>query len=87
MLQLPYVLRLNGWVEGFLLIILGAFGKVIAISHYVAGCWSLLMIAESAIKAKVMNYSQLAEKVGGKALERFLQVNILISMFGACISY
>jgi hypothetical protein len=30
------------------------------------------MIAESAIKAKVGNYSKLANKVGGRALELFL---------------
>ena len=45
------------------------------------------MIAESAIKARVKNYSQLANKVGGKGLELFLQINILIYMWGSCISY
>ena len=76
-LGLPYVLRLNGWVEGFILIVIGA----------IAGCWSLFMIADSAIKAKVMNMSRLANHVGGKALELFLQINILIYMWGSCISY
>jgi hypothetical protein len=45
------------------------------------------MIAESAIKAKVKNFSKLTNYVGGKALERFLQINILIYMWGSCISY
>lgn len=45
------------------------------------------MIAESAIKAKVGNYSKLANFVGGRKLELFLQVNILIYMWGSCISY
>lgn len=45
------------------------------------------MIAESAIKAKVANFSKLAYHVGGKKLELFLQVNILIYMWGSCISY
>ena len=61
-MQLPYVLRLNGWVEGFMLIVLGA----------IAGGWSLFMIADSAIKVNVMNFSKLANKVGGKSLELFL---------------
>lgn len=54
---------------------------------YIAAGWSLFMIAESAIKARVKNYSQLANKVGGRGLELFLQINILIYMWGSCISY
>jgi amino acid permease len=76
-LSLPYVLRLNGWVLGVVFILVGAF----------AAAWSLFMIAESAIKAKVKNFSKLTNYVGGKALERFLQINILIYMWGSCISY
>ena len=45
------------------------------------------MIAESAIKVKVKNFSKLSNYVGGKALELFLQINILIYMWGSCISY
>lgn len=45
------------------------------------------MIAESAIKAKVTNFSKLANHVGGRKLELFLQINILIYMWGSCISY
>ncbi len=53
----------------------------------IAAGWSLFMIAESAIKAKVKNFSKLANFVGGKKLELFLQINILIYMWGSCISY
>ena len=45
------------------------------------------MIAESAIKVKAANFSKLANFVGGKGLELFLQINILIYMWGSCISY
>ncbi len=55
--------------------------------QFIAACWSLFMIAESAIKTKTKNMSQLANKVGGKGLELFLQINILIYMVGSCISY
>ena len=76
-LSLPYVLRLNGWVLGTLFILVGAF----------AACWSLFMIAESAIKANVKNFSKLTNNVGGKALELFLQINIILFLAGSCISY
>jgi amino acid permease len=76
-LSLPYVLGLNGWVLGLVFILVGAF----------AAAWSLFMIAESAIKVKVKNLSKLANFVGGKKLERFLQYNILIYLWGSCISY
>jgi amino acid permease len=46
-LSLPYVLALNGFVIGLLLIVVGA----------IAAWWSLLMIAKSAIKVKVANLS------------------------------
>lgn len=45
------------------------------------------MIAESAIATKMKNFSKLANYVGGKKLELFLQINILIYMWGSCISY
>ena len=61
-LSLPYVLGLNGWVMGLVFIIVGA----------IAAGWSLFMIAESAIRAKVKNLSKLTNYVGGKKLERFL---------------
>jgi amino acid permease len=52
-----------------------------------AAAWSLFMIAESAIKANVKNLSKLSNLVGGKKLERFLQINLLVFLFGCCISY
>ena len=45
------------------------------------------MIAESAIKAGVNNFSKLTFHVGGRRLELFLQINILIYMVGSCIGY
>ena len=45
------------------------------------------MIAESAIKVNVKNLSMLSNLVGGKKLERFLQINILVCICGCCISY
>jgi hypothetical protein len=45
------------------------------------------MIAESAVKAGVNNFSKLTNHVGGKRLELFLQINILIYMIGSCIGY
>jgi amino acid permease len=71
------VLGLNGWVLGLVFILVGAF----------SAAWSLFMIAESAIKANVRNLSMLCDLVGGKKLERFLQINILIFLCGCCISY
>jgi amino acid permease len=76
-LSLPYVLGLNGWVLGLFFLLVGAF----------AAAWSLFMIAESAIKANVKNLSILSNLVGGKKLERFLQINLLVYLFGCCISY
>jgi amino acid permease len=76
-LSLPYVLGLNGWVLGLCFLLVGAF----------AAAWSLFMIAESAIKANVKNLSKLSNLVGGKKLERFLQINLLVFLFGCCISY
>jgi amino acid permease len=71
------VLGLTGWVFGLVLILIGAF----------SAAWSLFMIAESAIKANVRNLSMLSFLVGGKKLERFLQINILVCICGCCISY
>lgn len=76
-LSLPYVLALTGWVIGTILIIVGA----------IAACWSLFLIAEGATKARVPNLNTLAKKAGGRKLMILLQVNILIYMFGSCISY
>lgn len=61
-LSLPYVLKMCGWCLGLLLIIAGA----------IAACWSMYLIAESAIKVKARNFSELANKVGGNKLEKLL---------------
>ena len=61
--------------------------RVLYVQYFIAASWSLFMIAESAIKVKVKNFSKLSNYVGGKALELFLQINILIYMWGSCISY
>ena len=39
------------------------------------------------INSRKANMSTLARKVGGRGLELFLQINILIYMVGSCISY
>ena len=76
-LTLSYVLRLSGLVLGTMLIIIGAF----------ASYWSLCLIAKYAIKTNTKNYSQLAHKAGGNCCQRFLQFTVLLSIFGACISF
>ena len=76
-LSLPYVLGLNGWVLGLCFLLIGGF----------AAAWSLFIITESAIKANVKNLSMLSKIVGGKKLERFLQINLLVYLCGCCISY
>lgn len=45
------------------------------------------MIADSAVKTKVNNFSKLTFVCGGRKLELFLQINILIYLVGSCISY
>jgi amino acid permease len=61
-LSLPYVMALDGWIMGLCFIVIGA----------IAAAWSLFLIADSAIKAGVANFSQLAHKTGGNFLERAL---------------
>lgn len=46
-LSLPYVLATTGWAIGLGLVSVGA----------IAACWSLFIIAESAIKVKAKNFS------------------------------
>ena len=76
-LSLPYVLTLNGWILGTLLIILGA----------VSGYYSMYMILVRSIDTKCKNFSELAKMAGGKPLTILLQISILSFMFGACVSY
>ena len=48
---------------------------------------SLKMLASIAVKHKLPNYSKIAIKAGGPKLEALLTANILLFMFGSCISY
>lgn len=57
-LSLPYVLALTGWAVGTVLIIVGA----------IAACWSLMLIADGAVMARVPNLNTLAHKAGGRFL-------------------
>jgi amino acid permease len=76
-LSLPYVLKVNGWVLGTLLIMIGA----------VSGYYSMYMILQRSIETGCKNFSELAMKAGGKPLTILLQISILSFMFGACVSY
>jgi amino acid permease len=51
-----------------------------------SAAWSLFMIAESAIKVNVNCLSKLSNLVGGKKLERFLQINTIVLLTGSCTS-
>ena len=61
-LALPSVLAQIGWLMGIILIINGA----------IAAIWSLRLIAKSAIKKQVKNYSKLCEVTGGSLLSKLL---------------
>jgi amino acid permease len=76
-LSLPLVLKMNGWVLGTLLIVIGA----------VSGYYSMYMILVRSIETNCKNFSELAMMAGGKPLTILLQISILSFMFGACVSY
>ena len=76
-LSLPYVLALNGWVLGLSLISIGA----------IAAVWSNSMLARLACDNDLKNLSTLTTKGGGKGLNSFLSLNLLIGLFGACLSF
>ena len=76
-LSLPYVLALNGWVFGILFIVIGAIGAD----------WSNYMLAKRAVELNQPNYSQLCKLAGGPKLAMFLNVCILVYIFGVLISY
>ncbi len=57
-LSLPYVLRINGCILGTALIIIGA----------ISGYYSMEMILIRSIESKSKNFSELAQKAGGKGL-------------------
>ena len=76
-LSLPYVLALNGWVLGITFIVVGA----------IAADWSNTMLAKRAVELKQPNYSSLCKLAGGPKLGMFLNVCILVYIFGVLISY
>lgn len=77
MLSLPYVLKLNGWILGLTFIGIGAF----------AGDWSNNLLAKRAVEYQIPNYSGLCKRAGGPKLAMFLNVCILVYIFGVLISY
>ena len=78
-LSLPYVLRLCGYIEGTLFMILGATAAQV----------SLKMLAGLACDHNLPNYSQIAIKAadGKQSLNLVLSGMIMLFMFGSCISY
>lgn len=76
-LSLPYVLKLNGYVAGMMLMFIGATAALI----------SLRMLAAIATDHHLPNYSKIVIKAGGKNLNLILSGMILAFMFGSCISY
>ena len=76
-LSLPYVFALSGWAIGISLIIISGF----------AGIWSNQLIAEVAIKKKLVNFDQVARAGGGACLQKTLAIIICFYLPGSCISY
>ena len=75
-LTFPYVFKQIGWVNGLILLTMGAFG-----------CWwSLYMLIQRARHHNCLNYSQVTRLAGGKVLERILQVSILMYMYATCLA-
>ena len=75
-LTLPGVFKQIGWVNGCILLALGAFG-----------CWwSLYMLIQRSRHHNLFNYSQVARKAGGKTLEKVLQISILLYMYATCLA-
>lgn len=76
-MSLPYVLRQSGMALGLGLIVLGA----------ISALWSLNMIIDTSVQHNIKNFTDLAERSGGKHLRRLLEVILLIYLFGACVSF
>jgi len=76
-MTLPYVLKQSGLAVGLGLITLGA----------IAALWSLNMIIETSVKHGIKNFTDLAQKSGGRGFRIFLEVILLIYLFGACVSF
>lgn len=76
-LSLPLVFKLCGYIEGILLMILGATAALV----------SLRMLAGLAVDHQLPNYSKIAIAAGGHKLNMVLSAMIMLFMFGSCISY
>ena len=76
-LELPYVLRINGWILGTLMILVGAL----------SGYYSNKMILKRSIEVKAKNYSDLCQIGGGRPLKLALQITLLVFFWGVCLSY
>lgn len=76
-LNLPYLLNLNGYVLGVFFLVLGSISSE----------WSLRILAYLATEHDLPNYSQIAIAAGGERLQSILTWSIVLMMFGACISY
>jgi len=76
-MTLPFVLKQSGMALGLGFITLGA----------IAALWSLNMIIDTSIKHDIKNFTDLAQRSGGKKFRVFLEVILLIYLFGACVSF
>lgn len=76
-LSMPYILKQSGFILGILIILIGA----------VSAYFSMRMVLVRAMQHKCKNYTDLATKAGGKPLMMFLQISILMYIYGACLSY
>lgn len=75
-LTFPQVFKQIGWLNGVLLLCMGAFG-----------CWwSLYMLIQRARHHNLLNYSQVTRKAGGRCLEKTLQLSILLYMYATCLA-
>ena len=75
-LTFPAVFKQIGWLNGVVLLCMGAFG-----------CWwSLYMLIQRARHHNCLNYSQVTRKAGGRCLERTLQLSILLYMYATCLA-
>ena len=75
-LTFPQVFMQMGYVNGIVLLCMGAFG-----------CWwSLYMLIQRARHHQLLNYSAVARKAGGSCLEKTLQISVLLYMFATCLA-
>lgn len=76
-LSLPYILFVNGFILGTVLIIIGA----------IAAALSLRMLVSCSEKVRSNSYSDLVRKVMGKKLDNLLLVLLFFGISGSSISY